>query len=47
MEQGFVLMCNNRDFLDTLALLVKMERINPHLLGLLWGKMLNLNRGSR
>jgi len=41
--QGFVLIGKFRDILDTLALLARLERINYHLLGLLWGKMLNLN----
>lgn len=41
--KGFGIRGKKRDFLDALALLARLERINPHLLGLLWGKVLNLN----
>lgn len=44
--QGFVLRGKWRDILDVLPLLARIERINPHLLGMLWGKTLNLNRGK-
>ena len=44
--QGFVLIGKFRDILDALALLVRIERINYHLLGLLWGKTLNLGDGK-
>jgi len=44
--QGFVLIGKWRDILDALALLARIERINYHLLGLLWGKTLNLNRNE-
>ena len=44
--RGFVLIGKFRDILDALALLARIERVNYHLLGLLWGKMLNLNRNE-
>ena len=43
--RGFILRGKFGDILDALALLARIERINPHLLGLLWGKVLNLNKG--
>jgi len=44
--QGFILIGKFGDILDALALLARIERVNYHLLGLLWGKMLNLNRNE-